>query len=216
MDKDKAYTLKEGLAILKKAPKTKFDSSVDLAINLNVDPKQSSQMVRGTASLPHGTGKSLKVACFCKGEKENEAKKAGADYVGHQELVAKVRSGWCDFDVAVATPDMMRDIASLGKILGPRGLMPNPKSGTVTNDVASTITEVKKGKVEFKMSKQADMHLSVGRVSFGEKSLYENTSTVIKAISHSRPAAVKGQFIKSIFISTSMGPGVRLDLNKWE
>jgi len=215
-DKNKSHTLKEALSILKKAPQTKFDSSVDLAIKLNVDLKQSSQMVRGTVSLPHGTGKSIKVACFCKGKASEDAKKAGADFIGDKELIDKVRSGWCDFDVAIATPEMMRDIASLGKILGPRGLMPNPKAGTVTEDVLKTINEVKKGKVEFKMSKQADIHLSMGKVSFNEDALYENGSTLIKAVIHARPSSVKGQFIKSISLSSTMGPGVKLDVNKWE
>ena len=216
VDKAKTYSLKEALSILKKAPQTKFDSSVDVAFKLNIDPKQSSQTVRGTVSLPHGTGKSVKVACFCKGETENKAKEAGADFVGSQDLIAKVRSGWCDFDVAVASPDMMKEIASLGKILGPRGLMPNPKSGTVTDDVVSAINEVKKGKVEFKMSKQSDINLSIGRISFNEQALYENGVSIIEAVFHARPAAIKGQFVKSIFVSSTMGPGIRLDVQRWQ
>ena len=216
VEKNKSYTLREALSILKKAPSTKFDGSVDLAFKLNVDPKQSSQMVRGTVSLPHGTGKSIRVVCFCKGEAANKAKEAGANYVGDKELIEKIRSGWCDFDVAIATPDMMREISSLGKILGPRGLMPNPKSGTVAEDVVGVVHEVKKGKIEFKMSKQSDIHVPVGRISFSERALYENGSSLIKAVLHARPSSAKGQFIKTIFVSSTMGPGVKLDLNRWE
>lgn len=216
VDKSKTYSLKEALLILKQAPKTKFDGSVDVAFKLDVDPKQSSHVVRGTVSLPHGTGRSVRVACFCKGEVEKKAKEAGADFTGSTELIAKIRSGWCDFDVAIATPDMMRDIAALGKILGPRGLMPNPKSGTVTDNVVGAISEVKKGKVEFKMSKQADIHLSMGRLSFSEESLYENGAVLIKAVLGARPAALKGQFVRSICVSSTMGPGIRIDLTRWE
>ncbi len=216
VDKAKNYKLKEAIAILKTAPKTKFDGAVDIAFKLEVDAKQSSQAVRGTVSLPHGTGKSVKVACFCKGKAEEQAKAAGADFIGSDELIQKVRGGWCDFDVAITSPDMMREIASLGKVLGPRGLMPNPKSGTVTNDISAAIKEVKKGKVEFKMSKQTDIHLSIGRLSFDEKALYENGASIIKAIIHARPPAVKGQFIKSIAVSSTMGPGIKLDVNNWE
>lgn len=215
VDKTKTYSLKEAVAILKKAPQTKFDGSVDLAFKLNVDSKQGPQVVRGTISLPHGTGKTVRIACFCKANMEEKAKEAGTDFAGSEELIKKVRTGWCDFDVAIATPDMMKEIASLGKILGPRGLMPNPKSGTVTNDIVKAISEVKKGKVEFKMSKQADINLTIGKLSFNEAALYENASVLIKAVIQARPPAIKGHFVKSIFVSSTMGPGIRLDLNKW-
>jgi len=214
VDKKKTYPLKEAISILKKAPQTKFDSSIDLAFNLNTDPKQSTQMVRGTVALPHGTGKSIKVACFCKGKASESAKEAGADFIGSDELIAKVKTGWCDFDIAVATPDMMKEIASLGKILGPRGLMPNPKAGTVTQDVANAIKEVKKGKVEFKMNKQSDINISCGRLSFSDEKVYQNCLSLIKAVQHSRPASIKGQFIKGISISSTMGPGLKLNMGE--
>ena len=214
VEAEKKYSLKNAIAVLKKAPPTKFDSSVDLAIKLNADPKQSTQMIRGTVSLPHGTGKSIKVACFCKGEMANKAKEVGADFVGSDELMQKVKSGWCDFDVAVATPDMMKDIAILGKILGPRGLMPNPKAGTVTKDIVSAIKELKKGKVEFKMNKQSDINISVGRISFSEEAIYENSCTLISAVFHARPSSIKGHFVSGISMSSTMGSGIKLDLNE--
>ncbi len=211
VDKNKIYAVEEAVAILKKTPKVKFDETVELAIKLNVDTKQVSQPVRGTVKLPHGTGKKKTVCVFCKGEAENKAKEAGADYVGNQDLIQKVLSGWCDFDVAITTPEMMREVAKLGKVLGPRGLMPNPKSGTVTEDVVGTIGDIKKGKIEFKMDKQTNIQVPVGKLSFDEKALCENATSVVRAIMSSRPPNVKGQFIKSITLSSTMGPGVRLD-----
>lgn len=212
-DPTKAYSLKEAIAILKKMPKLKFDETIEISAKLTVDPKQSqTASVRGMVALPHGTGKTVRVAVFCKGEEETKAKSAGADFVGSDDLIAKVQSGWVDFDVAVATPDMMKDMARLGKILGPRGLMPNQKSGTVTQDTAKTIKEVKAGKIEFKMDKQVGVHAPVGKISFSEDALYQNTATLIDAIMSSNPHGMKGQHVKSIFLATTMGPGLKLDL----
>ena len=212
VEKDKAYALKEAISILKKSPHPKFDESVDVSLDLGVDPKQSTQMVRGTVTLPNGTGKKVRVICFCKGEAENFAKEAGADHVGGLDLIEKVTGGFLDFDVAISTPDMMRDVGKLGKILGPKGLMPNPKSGTVTNDVSKAIKEAKAGKVEFKMDKLGNINASVGRISFEERALVENASALLSAILHVKPASLKGQYIKNAAISTTMGPGVMLDM----
>jgi len=213
VDKAKTYSLKEAIAILKKMPKLKFDETVEVSVKLSVDPKQAqSASIRGTVALPHGTGRKVRVAVFCKGEEERKAKDAGADFVGSDELIAKVQGGWADFDVAVATPDMMKDMARLGKILGPRGLMPNPKSGTVTIDTAKTVKEVKAGKIEFKMDKQAGVHAPAGKLSFSEEALYTNTSMLIDAIMASDSHGMKGQHVKSLFLSTTMGPGIKLDL----
>lgn len=211
-DKDKAYDLKEAIAVLKKLPLPKFDAAVDLHFDLNIDTKKSDQMVRGTVALPHGTGKKLRIAVFCKGEHERIAKDAQADYVGGLDLIEKVSKGFMDFDCVIATPEMMKDLSRLGKVLGPRGLMPSPKTGTVTQDVAKAIEEVKKGKVEFRVDKLGDIHLSVGKVSFDENKLYENASRVIEALNEARPASVKGKFIKSAFISATMNPGLRINI----
>ncbi|MFA5143823.1 MAG: 50S ribosomal protein L1 [Candidatus Omnitrophota bacterium] len=215
VDKAKTYSLKEAIAILKNMPKLKFDETVEIAVKLNIDPKQSqSASIRGTVSLPHGTGKKVRVAVFCKGEEEKKAKAAGADFVGAEDLIAKVQGGWADFDVAVATPEMMRDMAKLGKILGPRGLMPNPKSGTVTMDTAKTIKEVKAGKIEFKMDKQAGIHAPLGKLSFTEDALYGNAAALIDAIMTTTPqgGSPTSQHVKTLFISTTMGPGIKLDI----
>ena len=182
-DKTKAYGLKESIAILKKTPKVKFDETIEVAVKLSVDPKDSqSASIRGTVALPHGTGKKVRVVVLCKGEEERRAKEAGADFVGAEDLIAKIQAGWTDFDVAIATPDMMKDIARLGKVLGPRGLMPNPKSGTVTQDTAKTLKEVKAGKIEFKMDKQAGIHVPAGKLSFSDDAIYANASSIIDAI----------------------------------
>lgn len=217
-DATKTYSLKDAIAVLKKTPKLKFDETVEIAVKLNVDPKDSqSASIRGTVSLPHGTGKKIKVAVFCKGEEERKAKDAGADFVGAEDMIAKVQGGWVDFDVAIATPDLMKDMAKLGKVLGPRGLMPNPKSGTVTMDTAKTVKEVKAGKIEFKMDKQAGIHAPLGKLSFTEDALYANAHTLIDAImsSGSQGAAIKGQHVKTLYISTTMGPGLKLDLGEF-
>jgi len=213
VEKNKKYSLKEAISILRKAPKAKFDESVDLAIKLDIDPKQSEQMVRGTIVLPHGTGKTKRVAVFCKGEAQHRAKEAGAENVGAEDLIEKVSKGFLDFDVAVATPEMMRELSKLGKVLGPKGLMPNPKAGTVTEDVAKAVKEVKAGKVEFKMDKISNINISVAKASFDDGKIYENAYTLIEAVQHARPATLKGNYIRSISISTTMGPGVKLDLS---
>jgi len=208
--KEKAYQLKEAIAALKKMSPVKFDSSVDLHFHLLVDTKKSDQMVRGTVILPHGTGKKVRVAVFCKGEHEKIARGANADFVGGIELIDKVSGGFMDFDCVIATPEMMKDLSKLGKVLGPRGLMPSPKTGTVTNDILKAIEDVKRGKVEFRVDKQGGVHLAVGKLSFGEEKLYDNAFKVIEALSEAKPASVKGKFIRSLSITTSMSPGLNL------
>ncbi|MDD5692436.1 MAG: 50S ribosomal protein L1 [Candidatus Omnitrophica bacterium] len=210
VQQDKAYQLKEAIIVLKKLPKPKFDGSVDLHFNLGVDTKKSDQMIRGTVVLPHGTGKKVRIAVFCKGEHERMAREAKADFVGGMELIEKVSAGFLDFDCAVATPEMMKDLSKLGKVLGPRGLMPSPKTGTVTNDITKAIEDVRKGKVEFRVDKQGGMHLAVGKISFTEDQLTDNASKVIEAVNEARPASVKGKFLKSLSITASMNPGLRL------
>lgn len=210
VDKNKLYNLKDAISILKKMSNTKFDSSVDLHFYLNIDPKKSEQMVRGTVILPHGTGKKVRIAVFCKGEQELIARDAGAEYIGSNDLIEKIVNGFCDFDCAVATPEMMKDLARLGKTLGPRGLMPSPKTGTVTNDIKKAIEDLRKGKVEFKVDRQSGIHLSVGKTSFEEDKLYDNAYRVIEAINEARPASVKGRFIKNCFISSTMSPAIKL------
>jgi large subunit ribosomal protein L1 len=212
VDKTKVYALKDAVAILKSFPKTKFDESVEVSFHLRVDTKKSDHMVRGTVVLPHGTGKKIKVIVFCRGESEKEAQAAGADYVGAQEMIDKVGGGWMDFDAVVATPDMMRDLSKLGKVLGPRGLMPSPKTGTVTNNVGQAIKDLKAGKVEFKTDKQGGIHVAVGKVSFSEKQILENASLLIETVRNAKPASVKGEFIRSMAVATSMGPGMKVSL----
>ena len=209
VDKTKKYPINEALEIIEKMPKTKFDETVELHVRLGVDSKHADQQVRGTVVLPNGTGKSLKVLVFAKGPKADEATKAGADYVGAEELIPKIQNeNWFDYDVVVATPDMMGVVGRLGKVLGPKGLMPNPKSGTVTMDVTKAIEEIKSGKVEYRLDKTNIIHLGFGKVSFGATKLQENYETIIDAIIKAKPAAAKGQYIKSISVATSMGPGI--------
>jgi len=207
VEETKVYQLKEAIGLLKKMAPTKFDSSVDLHFHLNVDTKKSDQMVRGTVVLPHGTGKKVRVAVFCKGEHEKVARDAKADLVGGIELIDKVAGGFLDFDCAIATPEMMKDLSKLGKVLGPRGLMPSPKTGTVTNDIAKAIDDVRKGKVEFRVDKQSGIHLSVGKVSFSEDKIYDNAIRVIEALNEAKPASIKGKFIRSLSLTSSMNPG---------
>lgn len=211
VDSRKRYTLKEAIEILKKAPVTKFDQTVEVSVDLEVDTKASDQMVRGTVVLPHGTGKAVKVAVFAKGDAERQAKDAGADFVGAEDLLEKVQGGWTGFDVAISTPDMMKEVGKLGKFLGPRGLMPSPKVGTVTMDVARAIKDVKKGKVEYKMDKQGDIHLGIGKLSFPAEALEENGRIVLEAIWRARPASAKGRYVKGVSISSTMGPGLKID-----
>ncbi len=212
VDRTKVYEAKEAFEILEKMPKTKFDETVELHVKLGVDSKHADQQVRGTVVLPHGTGKTKKVLVFAKGDKAKEAEEAGADYVGAEDLIPKIeKENWFDYDVIVATPDMMGVIGRLGKVLGPKGLMPNPKSGTVTMDVTKAISEIKAGKVEYRLDKTNIIHLGFGKLSFGAEKLYENYEKIIEAIIKAKPAAAKGQYIKSVSISTTMGPGLYIN-----
>ena len=209
VEKNKEYEIKEALELIEKMPKAKFDETVELHVKLGVDSKHADQQVRGTVVLPNGTGKTQKVLVFAKGPKAEEAQKAGADFVGAEELIPKIQNeNWFDYDVVVATPDMMGVVGRLGKVLGPKGLMPNPKSGTVTMDVTKAINEIKSGKVEYRLDKSNIIHLGFGKVSFGADKLFENYETVMDAIIKAKPAAAKGQYVRSIAIATSMGPSV--------
>jgi len=212
IDKTKKYEAKEALELIEKMPKSKFDETLELHVKLGVDSKQADQQVRGTVVLPNGTGKTLKVLVFAKGDKAKEAEEAGADFVGAEELVPKIeKENWFEYDVIVATPDMMGVIGRLGKVLGPKGLMPNPKSGTVTMDVTKAIKEIKSGKVEYRLDKTNIIHLGFGKVSFGAQKLLENYEVVMDAIIKAKPAAAKGQYVKSVAISTTMGPSITLE-----
>ena len=215
LDPAKAYSVAEAVALVKQTANAKFDETVELAVKLGVDPKQADQQVRGTVVLPAGTGKKVRVVVFAKGEKEKEAQAAGADFVGSEELIEKVQKGWTDFDVAVATPDMMKDVAKLGKVLGPRGLMPNPKTGTVTFDVTKALSDIKAGKIEYKVNAEAVMHTLVGKASFEAKKLELNVLAVMDAVVKAKPAAAKGQFLKSAALSSTQGVGVKLDLGQF-
>jgi large subunit ribosomal protein L1 len=211
VDKNKFYTLKEATSLVKEINTTKFDSSVDLHVRLGVDPKKADQSIRGTVSLPHGTGKTKRVLVLCTPDKEADARAAGADFVGLDEFIQKIEGGWVDVDVIVATPSVMPKIGKLGKILGPRNLMPNPKTGTVTNDVAAAVNEVKGGKIAFKVDKAGIIHASIGRVSFSPEKLQENSQELINAILRAKPATAKGTYVKSVFLASSMSPGIALD-----
>jgi large subunit ribosomal protein L1 len=212
LDRTKRYELTEALSLVKKIHPTSFDETVEVAVRLGVDPRHADQMVRGSVVMPHGVGKVPRVAVFAKGEKDKEALEAGADYVGAEDLVAKIQQeGWLEFDRAVATPDMMGLVGRLGKILGPRGLMPNPKSGTVTFDVGRVVREIKAGKVEFRVDKAGIIHAPVGRVSFADDALVENARALIDALIRMKPASSKGQYIKGVAVSSTMGPGVKVD-----
>ena len=211
IDRRTQYSLQEAVDALKGMPRRKFDETVELAIRLGVDPRHADQQVRVTAVLPHGLGKEVRVAVFAKGELAAEAQEANADIVGAEDLVEKVSVGWTDFDVAIAAPDMMRDVGRLGRVLGPRGLMPNPKSGTVTQEIGRAVTEAKAGRVEVRVDRQGNIHAPIGKASFDGERLLENARTVVETVVRARPAAVKGQYIRSITLSTTMGPGIRLD-----
>ena len=214
IDAAKLYSPKEAMELVKKTSVTKFNSSVEVAVRLGVNPKYADQQVRGALVLPHGTGKSKTVLVFAKGAKIQEAEAAGADYVGAEELVTKIQGGWTDFDVAVATPDMMGLVGRLGKILGPKGLMPNPKVGTVTMDVARAVNEIKAGKIEYRTDKAGNVQTSIGKVSFTEEQLLENYITLVETLIKVKPSGAKGQYIKSVTLSTTMGPGVPVDVLK--
>ena len=212
VEKGKQYDIKEALDIIEKMPKAKFDATLELHVKLGVDSKHADQQVRGTVVLPNGTGKTQKVLVFAKGPKADEAQKAGADFVGAEELIPKIQNeNWFDYDVVVATPDMMGVVGRLGKVLGPKGLMPNPKSGTVTMDVTKAINEIKSGKVEYRLDKNNIIHLGFGKVSFGAEKLAENYETIMNAIIKAKPAAAKGQYIRSVAVTTTMGPSVLID-----
>jgi large subunit ribosomal protein L1 len=211
IDRTLKYGIEDGLTAIIGASYAKFDESVDVAVKLGVDPRHADQMVRGTCVLPHGTGKVVRVLVFAKGDKEKEAEDAGADYVGGEDLAKKIQEGWLDFDKAVATPDMMGVVGRLGKILGPRGMMPNPKVGTVTFDIAKAVSELKGGRVEFRVEKAGIVHLPVGKVSFGVEKLAENLKTVMETLVRLKPSASKGVYMKAVSISTTMGPGLKLD-----
>ena len=210
----KTVSIEEAIDILKKCPSTKFDQSVEVSLCLGVDPKKADQQVRGTISLPHGTGKNIVIAVFAKGEKAKEALAAKADFVGAEDLIEKIKGGWTGFNAVIATPDMMREVGKLGKILGPRGLMPTPKAGNVTADVEKAIKEIKAGKVEYKVDKSAVINMSVGKLSFSEQNLKENIDALISAIQRAKPSSSKGIYMKSLVVSSTMGPGIRIDLTK--
>ncbi|MEW6557370.1 MAG: 50S ribosomal protein L1 [Elusimicrobiota bacterium] len=209
-DKTKLYSLEEAVKILKQSASAKFDETVEIAVRLGIDPKQTDQAVRGTVLLPHGLGKTKKVVVIAKGEKLKEAETAGADFVGCEDIIDKISKGWLEFDAVVATPDTMKDLSKVGKILGPRGLMPNPKTGTVTFDIAKTVKEIKAGRVEFKNDPEGIVHSVVGKLSFDENKLVENAKAIISQILILKPASAKGQYINSIAVSSTMGPGIKV------
>ncbi|MBD3308799.1 50S ribosomal protein L1 [candidate division KSB3 bacterium] len=211
IDPERKYDLESGLALLKEMSYAKFDETVDIAVRLGVDPRKADQMVRGSVTLPHGTGKSVTVLVFAKGEKEKEALEAGADYVGGEEYAEKIQNGWLDFDRAIATPDMMGVVGKLGRILGPRGLMPNPKSGTVTFDIGQAVQDVKAGQVEFRVEKTGIIHCPIGKRSFSVENLVENARALLETLLRMKPATSKGQYVRSVVIASTMGVGIKLD-----
>ena len=214
VDAEREYSPSEAMKVLKEFPDAKFDETVELAFRLGVDPRKADQLVRGTVSLPNGTGRSVRVGAFAVGEKATEAREAGADVVGGEELVEEVMKGNIDFDAAVATPDMMAAVGKAGRVLGPRGLMPNPKTGTVTNDIAKAVADIKGGKVEYKTDRTGNVHLIIGKKSFAEQALLENYLVVIDEILRAKPSAAKGKYVKSLTVSTTMGPGIAIDTNR--
>ncbi|MFC1522472.1 50S ribosomal protein L1 [Elusimicrobiota bacterium] len=216
VDKNKLYQLAEAIDIAIKSAKSKFDESIEIHVALGVDPKKTNQQVRASVTLPNGTGKTKVIACVAKGEKVREAQEAGADHTGEMDLVTKIAGGWLGFDVLIATPDMMKDLAKLGKILGPKGLMPNPKTGTVTFDIARTINEIKKGRVDFKADGQGNVHGSVGKASFGSEKILANAAAFYSAVMHAKPSDFKGVYVKSLAVCSTHGPGVRINFNNIE
>jgi large subunit ribosomal protein L1 len=215
VDRKRQYKLGEAVDLLKKLPKAKFDETLELDFKLGVDPKQSDQMVRGTVALPHGSGKKVRVAVFAKGAAAQAAKDAGADHVGFEDLVKKCQEGWTDFDVAIATPEAMQEVRKLGKVLGPKGLMPNPKTGTVTDDTGKAVKEVKAGRVEFKMDKAGNLHVAFGKLSFEPKAIEENAKSIIGAVMHAKPSTSKGHFIETCTLASTMSPGLRIDIHEF-
>ncbi len=214
VDRDRLYDPEEAVKLVKETAPASFDETVELAVRLGVNPKHADQMVRGTVVLPHGTGKAVTVLVFAKGEKAQEAEAAGADFVGAEDLVEKIQGGWLDFDVAIAAPDMMGMVGRLGRILGPRGLMPNPKAGTVTFDIAEAVKEFKAGKIEYRTDKAGVVHAPIGKISFADEALLENFQTLIERLIKQRPAAAKGQYLRSIVLSSTMGPGIKVNPQK--
>ncbi len=213
-DEEKSYAVEDALGFVKQFPGAKFDETVDMSLRLGVDPKHADQMVRGAIVLPHGIGKAVRVAVFAKGEKDREAREAGADVVGAEDLVERIQGGWMDFDSTIATPDLMGQVGRLGKVLGPRGLMPNPKLGTVTFDVGRAVRDAKAGKVEFRVDKAGNVHVPVGKKSFAHEQLAENAMALLEAIVRAKPSASKGQYLRSITLSSTMGPGVHVDVQR--
>jgi len=212
VDRNQRYLLEDSLRLAKETARAKFDETVEMAIRLGVDPRQADQNIRGTVTLPHGMGKSVRVLAFAKGDKEKEAQDAGADFVGSDELIKKISDGWLDFDKAVATPDMMGAVGRIGKILGPRGLMPNPKTGTVAMEIGKAVKEIKAGKLEFRVDKAGIIHVPVGKASFGPEQLIDNAKAVLGSIIRVKPASAKGNYIKGVTVATTMGPGIKIDL----
>jgi large subunit ribosomal protein L1 len=212
VDRNQRYLLEDSLRIAKETARAKFDETVELAIRLGVDPRQADQNIRGTVTLPHGMGKAVRVLAFAKGDKEKEAQDAGADFVGSDELIKKISDGWLDFDKAVATPDMMAAVGRIGKVLGPRGLMPNPKTGTVSMDIGKAVKEIKAGKLEYRVDKAGIVHVPVGKASFGPDQLIENARAVLMSILRAKPASAKGNYVKGVTVTTTMGPGIKIDL----
>jgi len=212
VDRTQRYQLEDSLKLVKETARAKFDETVDLAIRLGVDPRQADQNIRGTVALPHGMGKTVRVLAFAKGEKEREAQEAGADFIGNDELIKKISEGWLEFDKAVATPDMMAAVGRIGKILGPRGLMPNPKTGTVSLDIGKAVREIKAGKLEFRVDKAGIVHVPVGRASFSAEQLIDNAKMVLLTILRAKPASAKGNYVKGVTVATTMGPGIKIDL----
>jgi large subunit ribosomal protein L1 len=214
IDRVQRYPLEEGLRLVKETRRAKFDETVEMAVRLGVDPRQADQNVRGTVSLPHGIGKTVRVLAFAKGEKEKEAQEAGADYVGAEDLIKKISDGWFEFDKTVATPDMMAAVGRIGKVLGPRGLMPNPKTGTVTMEIGKAVKEIKAGKLEFRVDKAGIVHVPVGKASFSQEQLIDNAKAVLTSILRAKPASAKGNYVRGVTISTTMGPGIKIDLSQ--
>ena len=214
LDRSQRYLLEDGLRLVKETARAKFDETVEMAVRLGVDPRQADQNVRGTVSLPHGMGKTVRVLAFAKGEKEKEAQDAGADYVGSDDLIKKISEGWFDFDKAVATPDMMASVGRIGKVLGPRGLMPNPRTGTVTADIGKAVKEIKAGKLEFRVDKAGIVHVPVGKASFNPEKLIDNAKAVLTSILRAKPASAKGNYVRGVTVSATMGPGIKIDLSQ--
>ncbi len=216
VDRTKQYGIAEAVALLKEASKAKFDETIEVAYRLGVDPKNADENIRGAVVLPHGTGKTQRVLVFAKGDKVKEAEAAGADYIGDADVIAKINNGWFDFDVVVATPDMMAEVGKLGRVLGPKGLMPNPKTGTVTFEVEKAVNDIKAGKVEYRVDKSSNLHVPIGKVSFEDEKLVENFATIMDTIAKAKPQSSKGTYLRNVVITSTMGPGIKLDVSSYE